>query len=209
MEDQASPDAVGPAQIRDASFPQAMRGYDREAVHAFLERVADWLERTGQATETSPELTSEIEKVGERTTGILAAAEEAAAKIRRETKEYADGLRASAEEESRSTKLNAAQKADELIAEAEEKAERIIDEAILRRRRLNQAVTTLIERRDEIADETRDLAERLLEAVEEFRERDSAADAEEDADVEAPPAGGEETQLEPPDQRETTVHEVR
>ena len=103
MEDQASPDAVGPAQIRDASFPQAMRGYDREAVHAFLERVADWLERTGQTAETSPELTSEIEKVGERTTGILAAAEEAAAKIRRETKEYADGLRASAEEESRST----------------------------------------------------------------------------------------------------------
>jgi cell division initiation protein len=215
MEERNPADVLKPTDIRDARFPQARRGYDRNAVHAFLDRVAEWVEAGTGETEASPELTSEIEKVGERTAGILTAAEEAAAKLRREAKEYAEGIRASAEEESRKIRLNASQKADELIAEAEGKAEHIIDEAIVRRRRLNQAVTTLIERRDEIAEEARDLADRLLEAVgaigeeEEPAGADEAEDSPEAEDDTAPnPIPGEETALEPPDQRQTTVHEV-
>ena len=40
---------------------------------------------------------------------------------------------------------------DEMIAEAEAKSQRIIDDAVARRRQLNQAISSLLERRDEIA----------------------------------------------------------
>jgi predicted transcriptional regulator len=126
-------------------------------------------------------------------------------------------------------KLNAGQKADELITEAESKAEAIIDEAIARRRRLNQAVTSLVERREEIAEETQRLADQLLEAVEAVRldepiDEEAARDDEDvvaaedaDADEDAPAddsdaaqeIAGEPTELEDPAERETTVHETR
>jgi DivIVA domain-containing protein len=224
MDDVQANDSLSGAELRQARFPQSRRGYDRESVHAFLDRVADWVEARTAASD--PGVTSELEKVGERTAGILTAAEEAAAKLRSEAKEYADELRKAAEEESRKAKLNASQKADELISEAEAKAEGIIDEAIARRRRLNQAVTSLIERREEIAEEAQGLADQLLEAVEAVRideppeEADEAEEAEvaeaaDDAEAEADDAGeqmstaGEPTELEPPDERETTVHETR
>ena len=198
---------VSGAEVREATFPQARRGYDREAVHAFLDRVADWVEtRVGDAAGASPQITSELEKVGERTAGILTAAEEAAAKLRREAQEHADRVRTAAEEEARRAKLNASQKADELIAEAQSKAEGIVDEAIARRRRLNQAVSSLVERREEIADEAQRLADELLEAVDALRVDDAADEDAEALNGGEPASSGEPTELEPPDQRETTVH---
>jgi DivIVA domain-containing protein len=169
MDEVQASDSLSGAELRQASFPQARRGYDRRAVHAFLDRVADWVEAQAGGGSADPGLTSELEKVGERTAGILTAAEEAAAKLRREAKEYADDFRQNAEEETRKTTLNASQRADEMIAEAESKAEGIIDEAIARRRKLNQSITSLTERRDEIADEAQRLADELLGAVDAVR----------------------------------------
>jgi cell division initiation protein len=233
MDEVQASDSLSGAELRQARFPQSRRGYDREAVHAFLERVAEWVDAHAGSS-ADPGLTSELEKVGERTAGILTAAEEAAAKLRTEAKEFADELQRSAEEEARMTKLNASQKADEIISEAEAKAEGIIDEAIARRRRLNQAVTSLIERREEIAEETQRLADQLLEAVESVRldepipEREVDAGPAEPTDLPdedpdatppdgsrpyeedpAPSVAAEPTELEPPDERETTVHETR
>jgi DivIVA domain-containing protein len=229
MDELQADDSLSGAELREARFPQSRRGYDREAVHAFLDRIADWVEARGGGVKADPGVTSELEKVGERTAGILTAAEEAAAKLRTEAKEYADGLRKSGEDEARKTKLNASQKADEIISEAEAKAEAIIDEAIARRRRLNQAITSLLERRDDIAAETQRLADLLLEAVDAVRVEEpvepdiaAAVDVEEEEQEEAevddqaatPPESspaeiaGEPTELEPPDERETTVHET-
>jgi len=229
MDEVQAGDSLSGGELRQASFPQSRRGYDRAAVHAFLDRVADWVEARAGEGNADPGLTDELEKVGERTAGILTAAEEAATKLRREAKEYADEFRENAEEETRKTTLNASQRADELISEAESKAESIIDEAIARRRRLNQAVTSLVERREEVAEETQRLADQLLEAVEAVRLdeplEEEAAGEHEDAlgteDVEAgedAPAddsdareeiAGEPTELEDPAERETTVHETR
>ena len=229
MDQVQASDSLSGAELRQARFPQSRRGYDPESVHAFLDRVADWVESRAGAANADPGVTSELEKVGERTAGILTAAEEAAAKLRTEAKEYADELRQDAEDETRKVKLNAGQKADELITEAESKAEAIIDEAIARRRRLNQAVTSLVERREEIAEETQRLADQLLEAVEAVRldepiEEDAAGDQEDvvaaedaDADEDAPAddsdaaqeIAAEPTELEDPAERETTVHETR
>jgi cell division septum initiation protein DivIVA len=216
MDELQADDSLSGAELREARF---------------LDRVADWVEARAGGVKADPGVTSELEKVGERTAGILTAAEEAAAKLRTEAKEYADGLRKTAEDEARKTKLNASQKADEIISEAEAKAEAIIDEAIARRRRLNQAITSLLERRDDIAAETQGLADQLLEAVDAVRVEEpveqAPADAgavdldeeQEEAEVddqaptppESSPAqiAGEPTELEPPDERETTVHETR
>ena len=167
MEDPNANERLDAADVRGARFPQSRRGYDREAVHAFLERVADWVEgAAAEPKQASAGLTSEFAKVGERTAGILTAAEDAATKLRAEAKEYAERLRAKVDEEARAARLNASRKADQIIAEAETKSERMIEEAIARRRRLNQSVASLIERREEIAQEAQALADQLLEAVE-------------------------------------------
>jgi DivIVA domain-containing protein len=219
MERDHGTQGISASEVRDASFPPALRGYDREAVHEFLNRVADYVEgRVGAVARPAPQIQSELEKVGERTAGILTAAEEAATRLRAEAQEHAGAVRTTAEEEARKAQLGAAQKADEMIAEAETKAEKIIDDAIVRRRRLNQAVTSLVERRDEIADEVQRLAEELLESVDAVRD---ASDDQEPGDGPGdapgeerprrfdPDVSSESTEVDPPDQRETTVHDTR
>ena len=177
-------------QVRRASFPQVLRGYDREAVHDMLDRVADWMEgKADSVAGATPAVRDEIAKVGERTAGILTAAEEAAANLRDEAKHYAVKIRADADEETRKARLNASQRMDEMIAEAESKAQAIIDDAVGRRRQLNQAISSLLERRDEIASEAARLAEELMEAVEALRTpdpRDEPVESERAAPVPGP-----------------------
>lgn len=177
-------------EVRRATFPQALRGYDREAVHDLLERVADWMEIKASATASAtPGVREELAKVGERTAGILTAAEEAAEALRDEAQEYAERLRADAEDESRKSRLNASQRMDEVVAEAETKAQRIIDDAVARRRQLNQAITSLLERRDEIADEASKLADELIHAVGALRTPEDRGEAEGDPPSDEGPAG--------------------
>lgn len=204
--EQATPtEALSSSTFREARFPQTLWGYDRRAVHEFLERIADWVDYRDDGGEPASQLTSEFAKVGERTSGILTAAEEAAVKLRTDAKEYAQALRSAAEEEARRASVTASQKADEIVAEAEAKADRIMEEAVARRRRLNQAVAALLERRDEIAGEAQRLGEELLASVEGLRsERPEDEDNGPAAEVD-----GEPTRFEPADERETAVHEVR
>ncbi|MDQ3572930.1 MAG: DivIVA domain-containing protein [Actinomycetota bacterium] len=178
--------------LREATFPQALRGYEREAVHSFLDRVASWVESGGAgnaAESSSGAMKDELAKVGERTAGILTAAEDAATKLRSDAKEYAEKTRASAQDEARKASINASQKADEIIAAAEAKAEAIIDDAVARRRNLNQAISSLLERRDEIAVEAQRLADEMLQAVDVLRS--------EDAVVEKPEIGEQIPGIEP------------
>ena len=166
----AGADPLSGEDVRRATFPQALRGYDRQAVHDMLDRVADWMEgKAGAVSSATPAMRDELAKVGERTAGILTAAEEAARNLREEASEYAERLRADTEDESRKARLNASQKMDEMVGAAEAKSQKIIDDAIARRRQLNIAISSLIDRRDEIAAEATRLAEELLAAVEEIR----------------------------------------
>ena len=160
-------------EVRRATFPQALRGYDRDAVHSMLDRVADWMEgKAGAVSSATPGMREELAKVGERTAGILTAAEEAAQNLRQEATEYAEKLRRDVDDETRKSRLNASQRMDEMIADAETNAQKIIDDAVARRRQLNQAISSLLERRDEIAADATKLAEELLDAVEALRAPD-------------------------------------
>ncbi|HYH60376.1 MAG TPA: DivIVA domain-containing protein, partial [Solirubrobacterales bacterium] len=198
-------------QVRRATFPQVLRGYDRDAVHDLLDRVADWMEGKGDSDAgATPAVRDEIAKVGERTAGILTAAEEAAANLRDEAKHYAVKIRADADEEVRKARLNASQRMDEMVADAEGKAQRIIDDAVARRRQLNQAISSLLERRDEIASEAARLADELMEAVDALRSPDTRDAPVEPEKVTAPQssAAGSAPLPEPePDSDEVAVPE--
>lgn len=195
MDESQGTGRITPDDLREVSFPQARRGYDREAVHAFLERVADLVGRgTNAVREAGPDVQREIERIGERTAGILSAAEDAAAKVRAEANDYATQIREAAEQESRKARLTASNKAEEIVAEAEARAERIIEQTITRRRRLNQAISSLVDRRDEIAEETQRLADELLSAVEALR---TTTPVEEGDAAGIPPMVGQQPALEP------------
>jgi DivIVA domain-containing protein len=197
-------------EVRRATFPQALRGYDRDAVHSLLDRVADLIEGKASAVGASPAMRDQLAKVGERTAGILTAAEEAAQELRDDAARYAENLRKDVEDEARASRLNTSQRMDEMIADAESKAKRIIDDAVARRRQLNQAISSLLERRDEIAADAAKLAEELLDAVEALRtppHDDSDADALEpvpgpETDDEVPDAFGPPGYEEPSDSEE-------
>ena len=99
----------------------------------------------------------------------------------------------------------------------------IVDEAIARRRALDQAVNSLIERREEIAEQAQHVADQLLEAVEAMRTDEGIDDEVEE------PAGGDrfderraaeaerrrliragfQPGAAPADERETRVHDQR
>ena len=104
--------------IRKASFAHAVRGYDRNEVDAFLHELAEWLESIGGDAPGSEIVRAELERVGERTTGILTEAHDAAEGIREDAtrdvrKQLVDAnvtvesLRASAEEYSEKTREEA------------------------------------------------------------------------------------------------------
>lgn len=165
-------------EIRRANFPAARRGYDRDAVDDFLDRLASSLEADAEAAPAEPggAVKREIARVGERTAGILAAAEEAAGNVRDEADKRGAEAKEAAEEITRKARIEASEKSTKLVADAEKKAEQMIDEAVARRRRLNQAITSLAERRDEIAAETTRLATELNAAVGRLTEFDEPAD---------------------------------
>lgn len=213
-------DPLSGEEVRRATFPQALRGYDREAVHDMLDRVADWMEGKGSAVSSAaPGMREELAKVGERTAGILTAAEDAARNLRDEAAQYAERLRADADDEARKARLNASQRMDEMIADAEAKAQGIIDDAIARRRQLNLAISSLVDRRDEIAADATRLAEELLAAVEGLRPpRPAPEPVEPESDevlVEEPESDeialgepeSEEAEVDEPDPEATEVHE--
>lgn len=75
--------------IRSATFPIARKGYDKREVERFLTSLADWLEGGGADEALSDVIKRELERVGQKTGAILAAAHEAAEEIRLEAEEEA------------------------------------------------------------------------------------------------------------------------
>jgi hypothetical protein len=89
---------------------------------------------------------------------------------------------------------------DEMIADAETKAQRIIDDAVAKRLQLNQTISSLLARRDEIAADAAKLAEELLDAVDSHRTSDSRD--------ESVPSEPEESTSVTPDSEETSILEA-
>jgi DivIVA domain-containing protein len=110
--------------IRSATFSIARKGYDKREVEQFLSNLADWLEAGGGDQARSDVVRRELERVGEKTGAILAAAHEAAEKIRLEAGQEVAG----AIEESRREEERIRSRADEYHSQTRGEAERQAEE---------------------------------------------------------------------------------
>jgi len=136
-------------EVRDVAFPVALRGYEREAVDAYVEHVSRLvaeLEATG-----SPEgaVRRALDQVGEETSSILQRAQETASEVTARSRAQADDRLREAERE-----------AAEITADAEERV-----------RELDADFARLWDGRDRLLDEVRELAERLLAVADDAAER--------------------------------------
>jgi DivIVA domain-containing protein len=140
-----------PADIREASFPLALRGYSSEAVDAYVARVHAELE-----VRTSPRaaVRQALDRVGEQVGGILQRAREAAAEVTATAHREADEITARARNEATQLVAQARAQADrerahaeQTLAQAGAAAETILTqanaEAAETRRRAEEEVTAL------------------------------------------------------------------
>jgi len=156
--------------IRTVEFTASRRGYDRREVEKFLHKLADWLESGGGDQARSETVRKELEKVGERTSSILASAEEAAQKIREEAESAARSNKKAADKAAKDVREKADEYAAKMRREGDdynEKTRAAADQyANATRGKAEQQATAAIQAGDEKADRIVAEGERRREDVE-------------------------------------------
>jgi DivIVA domain-containing protein len=129
-----------PEEIRDPSFPAAIRGYDRRAVDAYVEQVNGLIAELQISGSPQAAVRHALDRVGEQTSGILqharATAEEITTSAREEAeatttraKAEAQDITTGAQNQARDAISGAKNEADELLASANSEAEDIVARA--------------------------------------------------------------------------------
>jgi DivIVA domain-containing protein len=115
-------DAV-PAEIRDVSFPIAVRGYDRRAVDDYVKQVNRVIAEIEVSRSPQAAVRHALDRVGQQTSGILARAGETAEEIVAGARVDADETTAHAKSEAEKIKADASAQAEKTIASARSVAE--------------------------------------------------------------------------------------
>ncbi|HEY2603146.1 MAG TPA: DivIVA domain-containing protein [Thermoleophilaceae bacterium] len=155
-------------EIRSISFPTSMRGYDRDAVDAYVERVNRLMAELEISRSPESAVRHAVAQVTEETRGILERAHETAEEITSRSRSQAD---------------DRVQEAEREAAEIREGAETRVHELD------NDAEAIWAERLRLIAD-VREIADRLLAVADDAAARFPSAHP--DAETQALPAGSEE-----------------
>ena len=189
-----------PREIRDVSFPAAVRGYERRVVDAYVKKVNAVIAELEVSRSPQAAVRHALDRVGEQTSGILQRARETAEEITASARTEADETTGRAKAEAESIKANANADAEEGVARAKAEADEILArsraEAAERLQRLEQEVEALREQADtrmrkldadteaiwlerrELVEEVRRLAGRLEEmaadAADRFPERQAS-----------------------------------
>jgi DivIVA domain-containing protein len=137
------------AEVREAGFPIALRGYEREAVDAYVERVQSLISELEASGSPEAAIRRALDQVGEETSSILQRAQQTA-------NEITERSRASA---------------DDRIREAEREARMVAADAEERVRELEADYGAIWAERDRLLEQVRDLAERLLGTADDAAER--------------------------------------
>ncbi len=149
--------------LRAPDFPVVWRGYDVQAVDAYVADVTAALETFEQRTTPTIAVQRALERVGEQTAAILQQAQQAADQTTRESRAAAD----------------------DRVQAAQREARELHDEAVARVRALDDDVERLWEERQRLIEATKELADRLRAVAEEGEARFPAAAAP------PPPASGD------------------
>jgi DivIVA domain-containing protein len=160
-----------PPDIRDVSFPIAVRGYDRGVVDAYVERVHRVIAELQATASPQDAVRQALERVGEQTTAILQQAQETADEIRASAQRDTDATtgRARVETEERLTAARA--EAQAAVADAHAEADELIQRARA------QADAILARSRSEAADRLRDSEDEAAALIDQLRELRADTDA--------------------------------
>jgi DivIVA domain-containing protein len=109
-----------PGEIRNVSFPVAVRGYDRRAVDAHIQRVNRVIAELEVSRSPKAAVRAAVDRVSEQTKGILQQARESAEQITAAAREEAEQVIAAAKAEAAELVVNASTDADRARAEAEQ-----------------------------------------------------------------------------------------
>jgi DivIVA domain-containing protein len=183
-----------PSDVRTITFPASMRGYDRAAVDAYVERVNHVIAELEMRSSPRAAVRHALEEVGEQTSGILQRARDAAEEITSSARREAEATTSHAKAEAAEIVLNASAEseraegeaaqligkakaeADAIIAESRAEAERMLartreeiaaiqDESEARLRELHADIATTWKERRELLDDVRGIATRLEQAA--------------------------------------------
>jgi DivIVA domain-containing protein len=215
-----------PAEIRDASFPVSLRGYDREAVDAYVARVNRLIAELDVSGSPEAAVRHALEQVGEQTSGLLQRAGQTAEEITLGARQKAEESTASAKAEAEEIVAKAKAEADEILgrskAEAEttaaqareEAAERLQrsqdevaalqEEAEARMRELDADTETIRQQRRALLDDLRGIAAQVAETASDadarFPTRGQAASPEEETLDLEPDTGSRKSGVEAADE---------
>lgn len=122
-----------PAEIRNVSFPAAMRGYDRGAVDAYVRRVNRVIAELEVTRSPQAAVRHAVERVSEQTKAILDEARESAEQLTATGRAEGDEILAAAKAEAAELVVNAGAESDrvrieaeQLLADARAEAEKIV-----------------------------------------------------------------------------------
>ena len=136
-------------QIAERSFPVVMRGYDRAAVDAFVQEVAQLVQELESRQSQESVVQRALAEVGEETTSILQRAHETADEIAARSRAQAEG------------RIQRAEREAELVRrQADEYSEKIVVDTRL-----------LWDERQRLIDDIRQLADDVLNTAEDALER--------------------------------------
>jgi DivIVA domain-containing protein len=115
-----------PDDIRDPSFPGAVRGYGRHAVDAYVERVNGLIAELQISGSPPAAVRHALDRVGEQTSGILQHARETAEEITTSAREEAEDTTARAKAEAQDITTGAQEKAGDAISRARNEADQLL-----------------------------------------------------------------------------------
>jgi DivIVA domain-containing protein len=188
-----------PSEVRDVSFPTAVRGYDRRAVDTYVKRVNRLIAELEVSSSPQAAVRNALDRVGEQTSGILQRAREAAEEISAGVRADADEIIARANAEAEEINATARSEADEITARAnadagerlrrlEEEATALKEQADTRMRKLSADTEAIRQEHAALVEEIHRLAARLEEiasaAAVRFPHREPSEQAEEKARLE-------------------------
>ena len=109
-----------PAEIRNATFPVSVRGYDRDAVDGYVRRVNRVIAELEVSRSPEAAVRHALDRVGKQTIAVLQEARDSADKLMAAAREEGDEAMARAKEDAANLVVNASAEADQTRAEAEE-----------------------------------------------------------------------------------------
>ncbi len=99
--------------VLQAQFPQAVRGYEREAVDSYVERVRQVIAELEASATPSAAVTRAIEEITDETRDVLLRAQQSAQEITTRARDRADELDAQTERDAAETMSAATREAEQ------------------------------------------------------------------------------------------------